>query len=425
MNESETNDSPPSQDGALAKKVRTSSDTTNSITLHLRGCDLNLRIEDMNSRNSLSHMEQTNTRLNQIRERRRNLCEEKRRILVDRVESSKQTIKDLTIQLSETAKSIREAREAQTAAKSQISKDETNMQQKILELQNKNAQLEEVIAQRTTDDALKQYVKNQMMELLNTCTPSQKDIYLKKAAIRKGKLKIEELESEKIYLRKEIQDLLPQAAGAEKLERKLLLANEVISKIRTNAVESVGPGVEASSVSEELGDEISAQEHLVDITSECLKSRLHETEETVCQMASEAPVPEICDLTSATQAAENVYPSLSSNQPGQTLIELSDDESVWSPQRLQEDHRIRVGKYYFLASHPKYFKINWEKEYGRRGPAFSCRWCASIIQQRVAVIDHIWVKHYGGRYKCPLCLDPPYFGASRYQMSNHVKLYHI
>ncbi|XP_015111198.1 uncharacterized protein LOC107037251 [Diachasma alloeum] len=433
-------------DGAPADKRPRTSDTVNSSNLYppatispcleIRQGDPDLQIVNVNLADTLTPPPETVPRLCEIREEINNLWEEEKRILGEREEAFKLRIKELQSRLAEATKCSIEARGAQTAAESLLSRNRIEMQKKITELMDKNAKLEEVIVQRTAEgteklNAAAKRIIELRQKFLKAGSPSQREIYLKTTELQETKIKIQELESEKISLRKVIQDLRPKAERVEELEKKLKLANQTIVNLGGTDMQVEVSGDEVAGCDRQLEDPISIDDEVVNIEQEALGSRLQENGAAVNGQASTAPEYEFFDLTCDVQGGDNETSGWNHTEHTPILVSDDDDESSSSLQLYEgeengyggcQDHRIRVGDMYVLPSDPKFFEIDWSKEFGRYSKKkFVCRSCSFKALARGHIEDHAWVKHHRGRFLCPLCPAHIFSTSSRYLITKHVR----
>ncbi|XP_015114247.1 uncharacterized protein LOC107039242 [Diachasma alloeum] len=83
---------------------------------------------------------------------------------------------------------------------------------------------------------------------------------------------------------------------------------------------------------------------------------------------------------------------------------------------------LGVANYYVIVSNPQFFEIDWEKDYTHpNGRSYFCNKCPVKRDGKVKIQDHIWSSHYGGTYKCPLCLRSV---MRRHAIGRHLKVFH-
>ncbi|XP_015111199.1 uncharacterized protein LOC107037252 [Diachasma alloeum] len=327
--------------------------------------DSNFQIGILVPYDRLPHIVETTTRLNKIREEMKTLSEEEKRIMIELEEDSKQEIEDLKSRLVE-----------ETNKK-------TVLQQKVTELLDENARLQVLVSHQSTEGAPTE-----------TCELQENDMTVQK------------LESEKKWLREEIQDPFPLATRAEELENKLPLWEEIISSSCSTVAGTLPSGNVSSYPNEEVENVDRDEEEVM--PGKCKESspNLHRSKSIVNETA-----PADLDLKNEFTNPDN------DNGPSTGISNEVEAE--------EQDLRIRVGSRYILASDSRFFTIDWSKQYQHTGPhLYSCKLCDFNAPERVAVIDHTWVKHYGGRFNCPHCPKKSLQLTVRYHLKKHIKQSH-
>ncbi|XP_015126059.1 uncharacterized protein LOC107047746 [Diachasma alloeum] len=106
-------------------------------------------------------------------------------------------------------------------------------------------------------------------------------------------------------------------------------------------------------------------------------------------------------------------------------LPTANDEDAPQVESIKQNLPIKVSEFCVLPSNPKWFEIDWEREYTQDvSREYICNTCSLIVENKMRIQDHVWVTHFGGGFKCPVCPDSARALTRRYSIGAHMRSKH-